>query len=251
MKRFFLGGHDLEMIEIARLLAEVGAEVEDFGLSWGARASAYQDRIAQSLAAGETPVLVELARDLPEAILSRCIEVDHHGDRAGTNQPSAIEQVWRLTGADPARWTRWRQLVAANDIGHIPALRRMGADADEIRTVRAADREAQGVTSQDETRGAVAARAHRMVGDLMVIEADTTRTSPIVDYLALEMGVAVETTNILVVMPDEAAFFGSGDTIARLKDWPGAWWGGDLPARGYWGAKIAKHDQARLIALCT
>lgn len=250
MRRFFLGGHDLEMTEIARLLTEAGEAFEDLGLAWGACASAYLTSIERSVAEGETPVLVELAPDLPAELHAHCVEVDHHGDRAGSDQPSSLEQVWRLIGADPARWTRWRVLVAANDIGHIPALRRTGASDEEIRAVRAADRASQGVTAQDEARAAAASRAHRRLGTLVVVETDLNRSSPIIDHLALEMGVPVETTDILVLMPGEAAFFGAGRIIGRLSDWPGAWWGGDLPERGYWGAKLREQDRARLIKAC-
>jgi hypothetical protein len=152
--RFFLGGHDLEMEETRSLLGEAGLEhaIVDASLSWGAAATAYEAAIRQGLASGETPVLIELEDDLPPDIdRRRIILIDHHGERAGADKPSALRQVYDLVSSNGRpRWTRRRALVEANDVDHVRGLRRMGASAKEIRAIRDADRRAQGITDEIE-----------------------------------------------------------------------------------------------------
>ena len=78
--RFFLGGRDLEMVEIRRLLDRHAPDrVEDLGLSWGARASVYLLGIEAALARGETPVLVELIDDLPATMDRARLQVVEQG----------------------------------------------------------------------------------------------------------------------------------------------------------------------------
>ena len=147
---FFLGGHDLEMDTIRELLERRAAgRWHDRGLAWGARASAYREEIEAALAAGETPVLVELEDDV--GLDGRCVViVDHHGESAGAERPTSLEQVFAWLALPPGEWTRWHELVAANDRGYIPALVEAGASIEEIREVRAADRGAQGITEAEE-----------------------------------------------------------------------------------------------------
>lgn len=112
---FLLGGHDLEMLEIGRLVRETLGEaaVVDKDLPWhAAAASAYRAEIEAAVAAGATPVLVELRDDLPPALSGRCVQVDHHGERAGADQPTSLEQVFALLGLPQERWTRRHALVA-------------------------------------------------------------------------------------------------------------------------------------------
>jgi hypothetical protein len=66
----FLGGHDLEMVEISKLLAardDVVIHDHDHGLAWGAKASAYLPELRTALAETNRVVLVELEDDLPES----------------------------------------------------------------------------------------------------------------------------------------------------------------------------------------
>lgn len=84
---FFLGGQDLEMQTIRELLEEsVPGQLYDKKLGWGAKASAYNEEIGQSLGTGCTPVLIELENDI-ELMEEQCLVVDHHGERAGTEHP--------------------------------------------------------------------------------------------------------------------------------------------------------------------
>ena len=105
---FFLGGNDLEMVTIKKLLDKEGAAYSDAGLSWGASTSKYGDEIEKVAKEGKTPVIIELGIDskLPE----NTINVDHHNENA--DKPASILQVCELLGVEP---TREMQLVAANE----------------------------------------------------------------------------------------------------------------------------------------
>jgi hypothetical protein len=234
---FFLGGYDLEMLTIRELLQHhAPGGFSDAGLGWGARASSYAEAIRRVLSSGRTPVLVELVPDL-DLPAEAAILVDHHGRRAGAEAATSLEQVFALLRLPPEHWTRWMALVAANDRGWIPAMQALGASAEEIRRVRALDREAQGVTPADEAAAERAARAlERLAGGrLTLARLDTDRVSPLADRLAPELG-GEGYANLLVISPGEANFFGEG-RLVRLLDahFPGGWYGGALPERGFWG----------------
>jgi hypothetical protein len=234
---FFLGGHDLEMITIAALLVDLRsdgdarvADICDPGLSWGARASDHGDEINDAARSGLVPVLVELIPDI--TLPPHCVLIDHHGDRSA--EPSALRQIFDLLSLPPDRWTRDFALVAANDTGHVGALRRMGATDPEIADIRARDRRAQGITEIEEAQGRAALeRAETLLdGSLIVVRLPHARTATVTDPLALQG----EESDILVLCPGSVQFFGRGDRITRLDAaLPGGWRGGELPKRGFWG----------------
>lgn len=251
-ERYFLGGRDLEMLEITRLLRRAGAEFVDRGLAWGACASAYRDEIERTLSDGDTVVLVELADDLTDRVdRSRIVAVDHHGDRAGRDLPSALRQVFdRLRQRCPSlRWTRRMALVAANDIGHAAGLRAVGASADEVTRIRDDDRKAQGVTAEIEAESRRAIGRARTNGQLIVVETTAPTSSAVADFMLPEYG-GPGPKDLLVVMPESFAFFGRGPAVRLLSKVEGSWYGGDLPARGYWGTRRASSpDPAKIEAL--
>jgi len=237
---FFLGGRDLEMLEIRHLLeAHAAGQVEDLGLAWGARASAYRPGIEAALARGETPVLVELQDDLPPEIdRARLLAVDHHGEAAA--RPTSIEQVFALLGLPPAAWTRRLALVAANDRGHVAGLLEAGATAEEVAAIRAADRAAQGVTAADEAEAGRAIATRQVSGRLTEVTTSSLTSSAIADRMLPVMGGPGHDA-LLVVMPGKLAAFAEGRAIQRLAaEVPGGYWGGDLPRRGFWGASRAE-----------
>lgn len=233
--RFFLGGRDLEMCAIAELVrATLGpAAVVDRSLSWGARACAYATEIAAAIAQRLVPVLVELENDLP--VRGRTIVVDHHGPAAGG--PSALAQCFALLRLPAGRWTRRLALIDANDVGHVAAMRRLGATAEEMTAVRAEDRRAQGITPAQEAEGLAALGAGRpaLDGRLLVVDLPHPHTATVTDPIALDPRWAGP-DNLLVLMPDEIAFFGDGAAVGALDAaCPGGWSGGELPERGFWG----------------
>lgn len=246
---FFLGGRDLEMETIQRLLKACGVEskrIHDGGLSWGARASDYADQIDTVLRSNGIPVLIELELDveLPD---DRIINIDHHGARAGATQPTSLEQIFQLLGCADETWTREFDLVAANDRGATSDLRSIGATEEEIKDIRARDRRAQGVVQEEEHAGEVAVAGAEPVaeGRLLIVRSTTDRTAPICDRLALSHA-GKDLPAILVLGPGEVNFFGSGAAIDRLRKivTGSSWYGGALPAQGYWGAQRSSVEQA-------
>lgn len=242
---FFLGGADLEMATIRALVDEVmPGHVYDKGLSWGAKTSSYRDEIKEALRAGRTPVLVELQDDLgldPD----RIVVVDHHGQKAGADQPTSLHQVFKLLGLPPERWSRWYDLVAANDRGHVAELRWIGATREEIIEVRKADRRAQRITEQEECAGdqAVAMAETHAREALTVVRLPHNRTAVVTDRMDRTLG-GPGFRNLLVLSPGEVNFYGSGDLIAALNaHFPDGWCGGALPERGFWG-KLGDGDDA-------
>ena len=252
----FLGGYDLEMLVIGRMVRRAlgPTHVVDRQLGWGAKASAYAAEISATLAAGKVPVLIELtATEAEQARWADAIWVDHHGPRAG--EPTSLEQVHRLLGQAAPRWSRWHTLVAANDRGHVRAMRAAGATLGQMRRVRAADRCAQGITAEEEAAGAAAlARAERLCsGRLLLVRLPHGRTATVADRLALadaSVTGADAAPTLLVVSPGEINAFGPGAAIeALVKAFPDGWWGGDLPDVGFWGATQTAADETAALAI--
>lgn len=248
---FLLGGHDLEMVTIRALVSDTLGPLHliDKHLAWGARASAYETDIGAALGNGQTPVLLELIDDLPPAIpRPALIDIDHHGARAGADQPCSLRQVFDLLALPQAAWCRQFDLVAVNDIGHMAGMRAFGASAEEIRGIRDADRSAQGVTSQDELAARDAMRQMERHGRLLVAHLTSSRTSPLLDFLEPEYGGHASPQDVLVITPTTVEFYGRGsDVLALAATYPQSWSGGALPGRGFWG--IAEQDVSRRDAL--
>lgn len=238
---FFLGGHDLEMETIRDLVAEAAPEsLFDKRLAWGAKASAYREEIDSAIASGLTPVLIELPDDL--GLDHAFVVVDHHGARAGERAPTSLHQVFDLLRLPRERWTRWLDLVAANDRGHIREMRRMSATDEEIERVRKADRAAQGISAVEERAAEKAVRdAETTVGgQLMIVRLPHAHSAAAADRIELS---ANPPENLLVLSPNEVNFFGRGDLVRLLDDqYPGGWSGGALPDRGFWGHSPIPRD---------
>ncbi|MBV9121779.1 MAG: hypothetical protein JO112_00285 [Planctomycetes bacterium] len=239
---FFLGGRDLEMVTIRALLKQHAAgRFFDRGLTWEeARASAYRGEIDRALADGFQPVLVELRDDLgltqsPNG--NRVLVVDHHGERAGEDRPTALEQVFALLQRPDQEWTRELDLIAANDRGHVHALQKIGATPEEIVRVRTGDRAAQGITPEEEAEGrrAAAAAEHLLGGRLTVVRLGHGHSATVTDALEPALG-GPGYENLLVLCPKLTMFFGRGTAIETLRSrFPNSFWGGPLPEGGYWG----------------
>lgn len=242
--RFFLGGHDLEMHTIRRLLDEhAQGHVEDKGLGWGAKASAYRTELEACLACGEKPVLVELEDDLGIEARGGLL-VDHHGHRAAADAPTSLHQVFALLGLPSTLWTREFELVAANDRAYIPGLLAAGASHDEIIQYRNKDRVAQGITPEQEAEAeqGIASAELRCGGSLTVVRCAHARTAAVTDRLHTAFG-GPGYVNLLVQSVNELNFFGEGRAVLALDQaFPGGWYGGALPDQGYWGgAEDAGH----------
>ncbi len=178
---FCLGGYDLEMEEIKKILAAHNIDFLDAGLSWGASWKEYQEepygiQITRAIANGKTIVGIELA-GFP-ANEKQFLSIDHHNERQ--NEPCAIEQIASLLNI---QLNRWQQLVAANDKGYIPALKSIGAKQQEIDQIRIADRKAQGVTAEDERLAEIAITNQSNVDDVVIVYMQGERFSPVADRM--------------------------------------------------------------------
>lgn len=246
---FFLGGHDLEMVTIRQLLEqEAPGRCYDHGLSWGARTSAYASELRATLDRGLTAVLVELEDDL-HLDSPQIIRVDHHGERAGREAPTSLHQVFALLELPPTRWSRWFELVAANDRGYLPALLAAGATSDEMAAVRAADRVAQGITATQEAAAEAAVQQREIWADgrLTLVQLQHSRTATITDRLQPELG-GPGYANLLVFSPEEVNFYGSGRLVRTLAQaFPGGWYGGALSEYGFWGHGAPLPTRAALL----
>lgn len=235
--QFFLGGYDLEMRTIRELIEQhTDATIHDKHLSWGASASDYRHEIEVALDEGEIPVLIELKLDLDLPEDKICI-IDHHGPSSGHDKPTCLEQVFKLLNLPQHLWTRRLALVAANDRGYIPAMKELGATPEEIQLIRLQDRQAQGI-SEEEEQAAIAALGcleYLCDGRLAVARLPHNKTAALVDRLQPEAG-GTGIQNILVISPDEINFFGEGKAVLALAErYPQGWYGGDLPVKGFWG----------------
>jgi len=232
---FFLGGRDLEMLTVRELLDEKGVPYYDKGLSWGAKASDYEEEIEKVIESGLTPVFVELTDNLELSQESRIL-VDHHGEKARRNT-STLRQVFELLEIPSEQWTQWFELVDANDRGHIRSLIEIGASKYEIIKVREADRRAQGITNEQERQGRLAAvQAETLLnGKLTVVELPHSKTAVVTDQLHPALG-GSGYENLLIISPDEVNFYGKGNIVIELsRRFPDGWYGGSLPDHGFWG----------------
>lgn len=239
---FFLGGHDLEMETIKRLLTTRcgDAVVYDKGLGWGAKATDYANEIKRERRNGRRVVLIELITGIHSEDDS--IIIDHHNERAGHSRPTSLEQVFDLLNLDRSKdWSRTFDLVSANDRGHISGMLALDPPASESETeaIRRADRAAQGVTEQEERMAieAISNAARLGGGKLTVVRCPHDRASVVADIIDSRLGGA-GFENLLVMGPAEVDFFGTGTVVSWLAaNHEGSWFGGDLPERGFWGAK--------------
>lgn len=169
---FLLGGHDLEMLTIKRLLKRKGYQFLDKNLGWGAKLSAYRDYFDTQ----HQFIGIELIEDITPP--PKYTQIDHHNEHAG--KPSALEQVAALIGHT---LTRHEQLVAANDKGYIPAMEALGALHEEIRRIRRRDRAAQGISLKEERKILNPANLHiEKAGEVLVVKTPFHKFSPLTDH---------------------------------------------------------------------
>ncbi len=193
---FFLGGHDLEMLEIKILLDKYKNNPNSFfiidyidnNLQWGAKLSNYRKNILEI----KTLKLVgiELIEDIP--LPANYISIDHHNEKSVL--PSSIEQLATLLGIE---LDRWQQLVAANDRGYFPAMLAMGASNEEVTRIREADRRAQGVTDKDEQLAEYHVdKFFKFINDIGVVETSLKKFSPITDRIRIPKLIVYNEENV-------------------------------------------------------
>ena len=196
---FLLGGHDLEMLTIRRLLEHHNKIFYDKALRWdNALLSHYTEQLKQY---GNNDVysiygieLTEKNVDIPD----NYYRIDHHNDYS--TKPASLEQVASLLDVT---LSREQQLIVANDKGYIPAMIDLGANEDEIMQIREADRNAQGVTATDEMLAVEAIEKKQQIGSVTVVLSETSRFSPIADRL-------YPCDQLLIYTKEELIFYGKG-----------------------------------------
>lgn len=237
---FFLGGHDLEMSEIARILRQRGVQLVDHNLNWTrAIFSEYESDIRAAVLEGKRPVLVEL-RDIPADMLAFVEIIDHHGPESG-DRLTSLEQVLALIGSPSL--TREQQLIAANDKGYIEGMAEIGATQEEIKRIRRMDREAQGITADQEAAAVTAIESRDdFIEGLTIICIPHEKSAAVTDRLSkLAGGPGYKT--LLIESPHESEVFGDGELIKALHSGFGGYCGGQLPRKGYWGMTIHSESE--------
>jgi hypothetical protein len=220
---FFLGGQDLEMTEISKLLDDNGQTYDDAKLQWGASAETYERRIKDVAAAGQIPVLVELEENIP--LPKGTLSVDHHGSRA--QEPASILQIADILNIE---LTRDQELVAANDSGYINGMRAAGATPEEIKDIRSRDRAAQGITQEQENQAQDAIQTqmeYNSPDTLAVVRCPHSKVASIMDHYRGQPDGGPK--GILVLSEDgEVNYSGPGHIAEKLSQYfpENSWSGG-------------------------
>lgn len=177
---FLLGGYDLEMLEIKKILKKHNIPYFDNHLSWdNALLLNYRDVLAQYGNNHDYQLYgIELRNTGIYSIPENYQLIDHHNEY--NKLQSSLEQVANILQIP---LTRKQQLKAANDKGYIPAMKLLGATDEEIFNIRLQDRKAQGVTKKDELLVGKAIENKKLLGDVTVVEALSFAFSPICDRL--------------------------------------------------------------------
>jgi hypothetical protein len=141
---FFLGGCDLEMCAIKRLLDKYGEKYVDKNLKWGAKTSQILDEL-EKYKNYDKIYLIEFDDDAGVLKWKNVEHIDHHNENS--KRPSSFEQVADILGH---KLSRFEKAVALNDKGYIETLIKAGFNRSDIKRIRKLDRKCQGVTPEEE-----------------------------------------------------------------------------------------------------
>jgi hypothetical protein len=190
---FLLGGKDLEMEEIKRILINKKEVFYDKNLTWGAKLSSYEEVIR--INKDKLIIGIELEKDIK--IDFRYLEIDHHNKNI--NKKSSLEQIAKLLNIE---LTREQKLIALNDSGYIPAMEKFGASKEEIRKIRFMDRQSQGISEKDEELAEKSILKNKKIyPNLIVVKSFTEKFSTITDRL-------YPNKNIFIYTDDEFTYYG-------------------------------------------
>lgn len=230
--KFLIGGQDLEMIEICKLLSKFDLQYINNELNWAnAKLSSYSSYFNDI----DYFVGIELTEDISRPL--NYIEIDHHNNNK--HKPSSLLQIIDLLKEDmgiDVEISREISLIAANDSGYIPAMEAINATKEEINDIRLRDRKAQGVTEEDELRAQKSIDNNlETIKGVTVVNSLTTKFSTITDRL-------YPYKQLLIYTDNELTYYGTGvdklvlkyeDLIKNKKAYTG---GGDS---GYFGINYA------------
>lgn len=202
--RFLLGGRDLEMKTISDILSTYFSKdiIFDIHLRWGANLSCYQQYFDDV----HTFVGIELNKDINPP--KNYLEIDHHNEFS--SNPSALEQIIKLLHTEfniQIEITRHLELVSANDCGYIPAMIELNATPQEIDNIRRLDREAQGVTANDEKLAEKSIKDNlTIIGGVSLVKSFTDHFSSITDRL-------YPCEKLLIYTNTELTYYGLGVSL--------------------------------------
>lgn len=194
---FLLGGQDLEMLEIKKILNELGLKYIDKKLSWGAKWSDFSEDLKNPN--HENTVFAGIELSGKEEKPFNAIDIDHH------NIDSELSSIEQIAQQYNVKLNRWQKLVAANDKEYIGGMKKMCATDEEIEKVRIADRKAQGVTIEDEKLAEKSIEENlEVIKGITVVYAQCSKFSPITDRLFLK------TDKLLIYNNSELNYYGCG-----------------------------------------
>lgn len=234
---FLIGGYDLEMVEILKLLKSNNCIYYDKKLTWGAKLTDYIEYFNEA----DTFYGIEL--DISGCKIPKYYyEIDHHGENS--HRTSSIEQIGELLGV---KLDRWQRLVAVNDVGYIPGLIKAGATPEEIKEIRYRDRKAQGVTQLDENLAATALNTKEVINGITIVFSESERFSPICDNL-------YPVEKLLIYSKYSLNYYGKNKNIvintyknSLIKEGK-AYYGGD-ENNGFFGIKYKALDFTQLLKI--
>lgn len=243
MKRLWIcPKNDLESVTIIDLLERHGERLLVTGQRWGATWKGLEESIRQevqnALTAGIEVRGIELAGPPPAGAHN----IDHHryaGDDR-SHPLTSLEQTADVLGCDLSRHER---LVAANDRGYIPGLIAAGASESEVAAIRAGDREAQGLTAEDEAQARRDVARAEWRGRAAVLHCEDRSTAWHTDLLYGSYD------ELLLASPANWVYFGlrfrEGFDL-RLQE---TCWSGGAPPNGFFGvAAPGPASQASLLS---
>lgn len=227
-KVFLLWGKDAEMQHIKSIFDEKNIPYIDKWLGRWAKVEAYADEIKQIVAEWKQPVAIELI-GAGEGVYFDVVSIDHHGERA--HEKAAILQVLDELRLDASLEDK---LIAANDNAYIPGMKKV---LDEewitdpfeqekmIRNIRFKDRQAQGITQEQEEQAQEAVNQKERLLDwiLTMVRLSHSKCATVTDRLFGQY------QNLLVLSWDgEVNFYWDGKLCEELKtkfEWRNGWSG--------------------------
>jgi len=201
-RAFLLGGCDLEMAAVARILKKYNQIYFNKNLSWGAKLSDYGEILQKDYCF----YAIELKEDItPPKCYKR---IDHHDDLS--DNPSSIEQVAEILGIELGKF---EQSVALNDKGYILLMKKHGLSEKVIRHIRYLDRKFQGVSAEDEKNAENAIKNYKILKGIKVYFTESEKFSPICDR--------IDDVEYIIYNRKEAVYYGNRvyELAEKLKDY--------------------------------
>ncbi len=235
-KVFLIGGYDLEMEEIVKILSTNNAVYYDKKLSWGAKLSSYSEYFNDE----DTFYGIELEPDITTPL--HYIKIDHHYE--DSDKKSSLEQILEIFNIP---FDRNYQLVAANDSHYIPGMEKLNATEEEIKDIREKDRKAQGVTEQDLILAYEAIENKTSIKEITVVYSKTERFSPICDKLYPYKKLLIYTDHSLMHYGENKNKLVEKYKDSLIKEGK-CFYGGDLK-NGFFGLKEDMLDEKEILNL--